>query len=45
VPIAFKRHVADTLPHARHVELDCGHVPQIPDFRSKKARDWLEKRV
>jgi len=29
VPIAFKRHVADTLPHARHVELDCGHVPQI----------------
>ncbi len=29
VPIAFERHVADALPHARHLELDCGHVPQI----------------
>ncbi|MGD0452696.1 MAG: alpha/beta fold hydrolase [Solirubrobacteraceae bacterium] len=29
VPIAFARHVAEALPHARHVELDCGHVPQI----------------
>jgi len=29
VPIAFERHVADALPGARHVELDCGHVPQI----------------
>lgn len=29
VPIGFKRHVADTLPGARHLELDCGHVPQI----------------
>jgi pimeloyl-ACP methyl ester carboxylesterase len=29
VPISFSRHVADTLPRARHVELDCGHVPQI----------------
>jgi pimeloyl-ACP methyl ester carboxylesterase len=29
VPIAFQRHVADALPHARHLELDCGHVPQI----------------
>jgi pimeloyl-ACP methyl ester carboxylesterase len=29
VPIGFKRHVADTVSHARHVELDCGHVPQI----------------
>jgi pimeloyl-ACP methyl ester carboxylesterase len=29
VPIAFARHVTDTLPHARHLELDCGHVPQI----------------
>jgi len=24
VPIAFARHVADALPDARHVELDCG---------------------
>jgi pimeloyl-ACP methyl ester carboxylesterase len=29
VPIGFKRHVVDTLPAARHLELDCGHVPQI----------------
>jgi len=29
VPIAFARHVADALPRARHLELDCGHVPQI----------------
>ncbi len=29
VPIAFERHVAETLPTARHLELDCGHVPQI----------------
>ena len=29
VPIAFARHVADTLPLARHLELDCGHVPQV----------------
>jgi pimeloyl-ACP methyl ester carboxylesterase len=29
VPISFSGHVADTLPRARHVELDCGHVPQI----------------
>ncbi len=29
VPIAFERHVTDTLPRARHLELECGHVPQI----------------
>lgn len=29
VPIAFARHVTEALPHARHLELDCGHVPQI----------------
>ncbi|HXO10006.1 MAG TPA: alpha/beta fold hydrolase [Solirubrobacteraceae bacterium] len=29
VPIAFARHVAEALPGARHVELDCGHVPQM----------------
>lgn len=29
VPIAFERHVAVALPRARHLELDCGHVPQI----------------
>jgi len=29
VPIAFARHVADAVPHACQLELDCGHVPQI----------------
>jgi pimeloyl-ACP methyl ester carboxylesterase len=29
VPIAFARHVRATLPAARHLELDCGHVPQF----------------
>jgi len=29
VPSAFARHVADVLPGARHLELDCGHVPQV----------------
>lgn len=29
VPIAFARHVAEALPNARHLELDCGHVPQV----------------
>ncbi len=37
VPIAFKRHVSDALPHARHVELDCGHVPQIERPRQTNA--------
>jgi pimeloyl-ACP methyl ester carboxylesterase len=29
VPIAFMKHVERTLPAARHLELDCGHVPQV----------------
>jgi pimeloyl-ACP methyl ester carboxylesterase len=29
VPIAFAAHVKDTLPTTHHLELDCGHVPQI----------------
>ncbi len=29
VPKAFARHVSDALPGSRHLELDCGHVPQI----------------
>lgn len=29
VPIAFAAHVKQTLPSARHLELDCGHVPQL----------------
>lgn len=29
VPIGFARHVRQRLPEAAHVELDCGHVPQL----------------
>jgi pimeloyl-ACP methyl ester carboxylesterase len=29
VPIAFARHVAQAVPHATQLELDCGHVPQV----------------
>ena len=29
VPIAFQRHVREALPAAEHVELNCGHVPQL----------------
>jgi pimeloyl-ACP methyl ester carboxylesterase len=37
VPIAFARHVGDALPGARHVQLDCGHVPQIE--RARQTHD------
>jgi pimeloyl-ACP methyl ester carboxylesterase len=33
VPVGFARHVEEALPAARHVELDCGHVPQIQSPR------------
>jgi pimeloyl-ACP methyl ester carboxylesterase len=29
VPISFVKHVERALPAARHVELDCGHLPQF----------------
>jgi pimeloyl-ACP methyl ester carboxylesterase len=29
VPRAFIKHVEQALPAARHVEIDCGHLPQI----------------
>jgi pimeloyl-ACP methyl ester carboxylesterase len=29
VPIGFARHVREALPAAQHLELDCGHVPQL----------------
>ena len=37
VPIAFARHVAEALPGARHLELDCGHVPQVERPRETHA--------
>jgi pimeloyl-ACP methyl ester carboxylesterase len=29
VPIGFRKHVERVLPGARHLELECGHVPQL----------------
>jgi pimeloyl-ACP methyl ester carboxylesterase len=37
VPIAFMKHVERTLPGARHMELDCGHVPQLERPRETHA--------
>ncbi len=37
VPIAFARHVSEAVPHARHLELDCGHVPQLERPRETHA--------
>jgi pimeloyl-ACP methyl ester carboxylesterase len=41
VPIAFARHVEHALPHARHLELDCGHVPQIE--RPRETHDAIRR--
>jgi pimeloyl-ACP methyl ester carboxylesterase len=37
VPVAFARHVIDALPNAEHLELDCGHVPQVERPRETHA--------
>ncbi len=37
VPIGFMRHVERTLPGARHLELSCGHVPQLERPRETHA--------
>ena len=37
VPIAFMKHVEEVLPAARHVELNCGHVPQLERPRETHA--------
>jgi len=29
VPVGFRKHVERALPTGRHLELDCGHVPQL----------------
>jgi pimeloyl-ACP methyl ester carboxylesterase len=37
VPVSFARHVRAALPRARHLELDCGHVPQVERPRETHA--------
>lgn len=43
VPIGFMRHVERALPQAEHVELDCGHVPQMeaPRRLHRAIEDFL----
>lgn len=43
VPISFMRHVEESLPAATHLELDCGHVPQLeaPQQTHRAMRDFL----
>jgi pimeloyl-ACP methyl ester carboxylesterase len=37
VPIAIMKHVEDCLPAAKHLELECGHVPQLEAPRETHA--------
>jgi pimeloyl-ACP methyl ester carboxylesterase len=43
VPISFMRHVEEVLPRARHLELDCGHVPQLeaPGATHRAMREFF----
>jgi pimeloyl-ACP methyl ester carboxylesterase len=41
VPIRFAEHVRRALPSAEHLELDCGHVPQLE--RPRKTHAALER--
>ena len=41
VPIGFARHVREELPVARHLELDCGHVPQLE--RPRQTHEAMER--
>lgn len=44
VPIGFRRHVEGVLSSAQHLELDCGHVPQLeePDLTHEAVRSFLD---
>ncbi|HET6829912.1 MAG TPA: alpha/beta fold hydrolase [Solirubrobacterales bacterium] len=44
VPISFMRHVERALPAATHLELDCGHVPQLerPEQVHESMAKFLE---
>ena len=46
VPIRFEKHVKRVLPGARHLELPCGHVPQVeaPRETHRAVRKFLLER-
>jgi pimeloyl-ACP methyl ester carboxylesterase len=37
VPAAFERHVREAVPQAKHITLECGHIPQIERPRELHA--------
>jgi pimeloyl-ACP methyl ester carboxylesterase len=43
VPISFMRHVERALPRSTHLELDCGHVPQLerPEATHEAMAEFL----
>lgn len=43
VPNSFMRHVERTIPHSDHLELDCGHVPQMecPERAHEAVHEFL----
>lgn len=43
VPVSFMRHVERALPRAVHLELDCGHVPQLerPEVTHEAMAEFL----
>ena len=45
VPIGFARHVREALPAAEHLELNCGHVPQLeaPQATHAAVRDFFAR--
>jgi pimeloyl-ACP methyl ester carboxylesterase len=45
VPFGFAAHVRRTLPQAEHLELDCGHVPQLerPEATHEAIRGFLAR--
>jgi pimeloyl-ACP methyl ester carboxylesterase len=46
VPIAFMKHVERALPAARHLELNCGHVPQLeaPEETHRAISEFFAER-
>jgi pimeloyl-ACP methyl ester carboxylesterase len=47
VPVALAAHVRDALPSAHHLELDCGHVPQLerPTEAHHAIASFLKERM
>jgi pimeloyl-ACP methyl ester carboxylesterase len=46
VPLGFRKHVEEALPAARHLELDCGHVPQLeaPRETHRAIREFFSEK-